>query len=477
MACLQISFDRRVMGACGLWVIHFASAWRRSLPVSATVNPARVACGSDLAAGRNQGRPDRYRGGLFRIGGGRERVGRTFWRMGQGRRAFPKEARQRQTGARLDQERPVWALVKVRGDVPEACLQVNLYPVFASNLPPNFRQGVGLKIQDNFFTRWGRLIPVGRQPVISMAHGRPKSSAWKAHFRKGYTCPTAGSERLLGPIFRGGGLSANLQGGFLVFAVVRICTSGSNPGFILYKRKIELFCTKSAASFFRIGHATCFRHPLLNSRRTSMTVERKLGRPIQTKKWDLQLRHVFSSDLLVDGELHALMFASGENFTGIIQQALREFVAKKGLPFQNPDFQRRLYATASALIQENREIPDSIQVLRKMAEFELIEKLKLLGNAHSTQSNKADGSGAQRAQQVQAGMSAQEAVSITAAEIPSVSETISLPQKPQHPSAVMDLGAEVEVAAIGSGSEGEGKKPPLKDRWLARHKNYAPNQI
>jgi hypothetical protein len=83
-------FDRRVMGACGLWVIHFGSAWRRSLSVSDTANPARVVCVGILAAGRNRGSPDRYRGGLFRIGGGRERAGRTFWRMGQGRRAFPK---------------------------------------------------------------------------------------------------------------------------------------------------------------------------------------------------------------------------------------------------------------------------------------------------------------------------------------------------------------------------------------------------
>jgi hypothetical protein len=204
-----------------------------------------------------------------------------------------------------------------------------------------------------------------------------------------------------------------------------------------------------------------------------MSAENKRGRRYQNKPWDLRLRHVFSVSYMDEADLHALMFISGDHFTAIMQRALREFVSNHGLPTNDIEFQSKLYLTASKLISENREQPDQVDVLESMGESHIIEKI---GDLAKSQLSSVPTSSIQPAKQPPTPKALQPTPP-KADPIPSVHTAPAQPAqsaavaKPRLPLPVMDLGPEISENEMGASPGAEVKKPPLKDRWLARHKD------
>ena len=213
-----------------------------------------------------------------------------------------------------------------------------------------------------------------------------------------------------------------------------------------------------------------FPHLLIKSRTNCMTIHNKPGRPRQEKRWDLQLRHIISTDYLIDPTLHALMFSCGDHLTGIMQRALKEFIMRNKLPFQDPDFQQRLYHTASNLIAENRERPDATDVLKKMNELQLVETIRVLANSNATSPEKSPKPiAAHAATQMPIVASAlephiDESIPVASAADPNPT---NIPRR--LPTVDMNLGPEIDENAVGAGTDLNVKKPSLNDRWLARH--------
>jgi hypothetical protein len=203
-----------------------------------------------------------------------------------------------------------------------------------------------------------------------------------------------------------------------------------------------------------------------------MTIHNKPGRPRQQKQWDLQLRHIFSTDYLIDPTLHSLMFLCGDDLTGIMQRALTEFIMRNELPFQESDFQQKMYDSASRLIAENRVRPEAKDVLEKMNQLQLVERIRALANSNAVSPVKSSKpSEAHAATQIPIVDSAMEPHIEDSIPVASAVEPNPTNIPRRLPTVDMNLGPEIDEGAVGLGTELNAKKPPLKDRWLARHKD------
>lgn len=198
-----------------------------------------------------------------------------------------------------------------------------------------------------------------------------------------------------------------------------------------------------------------------------MSSDPKLGRPAKPKSWELHLRHTFRASYIEDPELHALMFVCGSNFNAIVKRALMEFAVNNDLATQSHDFQSRLYVSASNLINTNREIPNSNEVLADINELHILERIGDLAGQPFETAPKAQKPTSVRKKVDQP----QRPPAAPVQAPPSQKVTESTEAKPRLPLPAMDFGPEMDEEALMSGADSEFKKPPLKDRWLKKH-NY-----
>ena len=72
-----------------------------------------------------------------------------------------------------------------------------------------------------------------------------------------------------------------------------------------------------------------------------------LIRKSAAKVWETSFRQTFTTTYLKDPDLHVLIYVSGENFNEIIREALRDYMTKHGSKAADPDFQAKVFITAS----------------------------------------------------------------------------------------------------------------------------------
>ena len=194
-----------------------------------------------------------------------------------------------------------------------------------------------------------------------------------------------------------------------------------------------------------------------------MSSDAKLGRPAKPKAWELLLRHTIRASYIEDPEMHALMFVCGSHFNAIVKRALMEFAENNNLATQSREFQSRLYVAASTLINANREIPNSNEVLSEINEQQILERIGELTGQPAGKSPNPKSPTSVRTKSNQPQMPA-------APPIPQVITEV-VEAKPRLPLPAMDFGPEMDEEELISGADTEVKKPPLRERWLNKH-NY-----
>ena len=91
------------------------------------------------------------------------------------------------------------------------------------------------------------------------------------------------------------------------------------------------------------------------------------GRQQEEKLWESKLRHNFLTNYLQDPDLHTLLFISEAETNNIIREALRDWMVKTGSKALDPEFQAKVFLTASMAVARGVR-PVGSDVLSAMGE-------------------------------------------------------------------------------------------------------------
>jgi hypothetical protein len=77
---------------------------------------------------------------------------------------------------------------------------------------------------------------------------------------------------------------------------------------------------------------------------------KKRGRPNSEKIWSNKIRHVFSTDITKDPDLHVLLYILGDQASNVIRQGLHDYMVATNSKAMDPDFRERLFMAANQLL-------------------------------------------------------------------------------------------------------------------------------
>lgn len=213
------------------------------------------------------------------------------------------------------------------------------------------------------------------------------------------------------------------------------------------------------------------------------------GRLPEEKLWETKLRHNFLTNYLQDPDIHVLLFISEAETNNIIREALRDWMVKTGSKALDPEFQAKVFLTASMEVARGVR-PVGSDVLAAMGEPTRAKPGQARPTKAAPRTKPARAPSPEQAKppamanEIQPGSgheigpahdtppphpaeaSAPAAPSLEVAQAePHPAVQPGTPKKPP----VLDFGAEPE---IGDGQTDEAQsKPSQRSRWLARHQS------
>lgn len=202
----------------------------------------------------------------------------------------------------------------------------------------------------------------------------------------------------------------------------------------------------------------------------------------------MSFRHVFNTSYLKDPDIHILMFISESEVNNIIREALRDYMVKHGSKAAEPEYQAKVFMTASMQMARGIRAVAS-DVLAEMGEAPVVRSAAAAPRQATARRKVAPSADTLSASVVPpaspaaaipaAPVVAHAPVEAAVAQAPVIQPPAAAPApdlfelpapKASKPAVVLDFGPEIEMSGTADGAEA-GKKPSQRENWLARHKS------